>query len=258
MTEIIFVNRYKEKNWDDSIKYEFEDDDEKAVYALSKLDKLVSDRSYELLGDLTGIDKYIDTLSKENKNNVVDILINFKAKEVKSVYAKFPKTYKSFLDSYILRSILEKTKTYSWIQEYEIKNKPIAKKADPLEYEGVALFVRNKKYFAVKRMSIIKDTTMEEILQTLVSAYNTIYRKAFDFTNLSYKDVNEKAKKIIKGKRKGYPTLAELIKTNKELQNDPYLLSCVLEGLKMYPYIDINSFNKAFPKFKLKKQKRKK
>jgi len=257
MTEITFVSNYKKYEWVDLIKFEFEDDDEKAVYALSKIDKLVSDRSYELLGDLKDIDLFLDKLLKEHNQDLVEVLNIIKPKDIKQVLDKFPKEYKPFLEAYILRRLLEKTKTYAWLKDYEIKNKPPQSKAEALEYEGVALFIKHKKYFAVKRMSIIKDTSMEEILQTLVSAYNTIYRKAFDFTNLSYKEVNEKAKSITKGKKKGYQTLAELLKTNRELNSNSYLLNCVLESMKMYPYIDIDSFNKVFPKFKMKKQKKK-
>lgn len=257
MTEIIFVSNYKKNNWKDSIKYEFEDDDEKAVYALSKIDKLLFDRSFELLGDLKDIDKFIEDLLDLCKGNLVESLEKIKPKDIKPMLDKFPKEYKLFLESYILRKLLENTKTYAWIQDYEIKSKPQKLTSDQFDYEGVALFLKHKKYFAVKRMSIIKDTSTQEILQTLVSAYNTAYRKAFDFTNLNYKEINENAKKIIKNKKKGHSTLAELLKTNKELNSNPYLLSCVLENLKMYPYITIDSFNKTFPEFKIKKQKKK-
>ncbi|MFA5382699.1 MAG: hypothetical protein WC356_06005 [Candidatus Micrarchaeia archaeon] len=260
MTEITFISRYKKNNWNDSIKFEFEDNDEKAVFALSQIDDLVFNKCYESLGDLTELDKYIDSLLKDNKNNLIDVFSNIKNKDVNNIFSNFPKEYKPFLEAYLLRKLLEKTKIYSWIskeQTANYKDKPNQTKADSLEYEGIALFIRHKNYFAVRRMSILKDTETGEILQTLVGQYITLYRKAFDFLNLNHKEIDEQAKKITKGKKKGYQNLAELFKTNKELINNPYLLSCVLEILKMYPYIDVDSFNKAFPQFKTKKQKKK-
>jgi len=261
MTEIIFINNYKKYKWDNSIKFEFEDNDEKAVYSLAQVDKILFQKCYEILGDLSELDKYIEFILKENKNNICDTLLFIKNKEIKAIYSKFPKEYKPFLEAYLLRKVLEKTKTYAWITkeatESTLKDKPKQEKAESFEYEGIALFIRHKKYFAVKRMSILKDTEVGEILQTLISGYNTLYRKAFDFSNLNHKEIEEQANKIIKGKKKGYKTLSELLKTNKELYKNPYLLSCVLENLTMFSYITVKAFNKAFPKFKTKKQKKK-
>lgn len=270
MAEVIFVSNYKKRKWKDSIKFEFDDSDSSAVtYGLACINKPISDKTFEILTELVSfneLDKYIDGLLQENKdfNGFIKALENIKPNEIKLLFAKFDKKYKPFLDAYLLRKLLEKTGTYAWIsKEYAdkmIKNKPKQQKAEALDYEGFAMFIRYQHYFAVKRMSIVANTEVPEILQTLVSCYCTLHRKAFDFAPFIDKgqEVTEIAKKITKGKRKGFSSLADILKNNKQTGSNPYLLDCVLENLKMYPYIDIHSFNRAFPNFKMKKQKKKK
>lgn len=67
-----------------------------------------------------------------------------------------------------------------------------------------------KNWISIRKMSIDEKTTPQEVVAHLAGIRESIDRKAFTFLGINTDRIDEYAKKLTKGRRKGYSSIATI------------------------------------------------
>jgi hypothetical protein len=121
----------------------------------------------------------------------------------------------------------------------------------------IALLAKYKSWVAIKKMSIVTGVEDYEVSGALCAINETLVKKAFDFSQIDLTAIETEAKKLTKGKRKSYSTIAEAIsnlpeKGKSDIEN-AYLLFSILGEFKVRPYAHREMLSKQYPDIKTPK-----
>jgi len=124
-------------------------------------------------------------------------------------------------------------------------------------------------WISIRKIWVDPETRPEEVAALLVGVRQSIDRKLYDLLGVDEPAVEEFAKRLTKGKRKGFSSVSDVFSA---MGPEAYrvglsgacppealpaakalLAQKVLEELKMSPEIDAKEFNKAFPNAKIAK-----
>ncbi|MEM3227915.1 MAG: DUF2666 family protein [Candidatus Micrarchaeaceae archaeon] len=140
---------------------------------------------------------------------------------------------------------------------------------EPKEY--IDFMARYKDWIAIKRIGIRDGTKPEEVSLYLSSVKNTIEPKLYNFLGIDFGAVENLARELTKGMRKGYNSLAQLLPKldSKDVKEAlagacknpdtlPIAKAClfgrVLDNLGLEAFASPETILKVFPELKIPKQ----
>jgi len=243
--EIVFSGKYKD--FDFSARFDLSKADEKDVTAaLFFVSEKIERDAYRFSGlDL----KKIDEVAKKC-SSIEEIIGYLDANPIRKMLEpsisnkKLMPAAESCFFNMIFRKSGIKAKP-----EIELKLKP-----EKAKEEGRIGFIgKYKEWTAIKKLSL-KDVDEDWEVSGILSGINhTIVNKGLELSCKNYADVEEKARKAAKGRRKSIAAAAEALEEIKgELNSEcwPALLTKTLEELKYYIYITPFVLVDAYPDLK--------
>ncbi|MCX6775436.1 MAG: DUF2666 family protein [Candidatus Micrarchaeota archaeon] len=97
--------------------------------------------------------------------------------------------------------------------------------------DEIAFSAKYKEWISIKKMDIDEKTTPPEVVHMLSNVRESISRKAFELSGIDKGKIDAYVLGLIKGKRKGYPTLSEIFGGMKQNEVRGVLLSASSEQL---------------------------
>jgi len=97
--------------------------------------------------------------------------------------------------------------------------------------DEIAFSAKYRDWISIKNMEIDDKTTDPEVVHMLSGIGESISRKAFGLSGIKRVEIDEYVTNLVKGKRKGYSTLAEIFGGIKQSKVREVLLSASSEQL---------------------------
>jgi len=91
--------------------------------------------------------------------------------------------------------------------------------------DEIAFSAKYKDWISIKKMGIDDKTAAPEVVHMLSRVCESISRKAFDLSGINRAKIDEYVISLVKGKRKGYSSLAEIFGGIKQSEVREVLLS---------------------------------
>lgn len=134
----------------------------------------------------------------------------------------------------------------------------------------VVFTARYKEWMVIKKLSVVENTTPQEVSAALASIEATLTRKSYQFTGINRPAIEAIAEKLVKGKRKSFVSLSEALSSLKPtgLKNElltacptpkhlpiaeNYLLKVMLDLLGFKTNLDTQTLSEVFPEIKVTK-----
>ncbi len=136
-----------------------------------------------------------------------------------------------------------------------------------MENEEIIFAAKKNDWISIRKLFIDEKTVTPEAVGVLMGIRQSIDRKIFTFAGVDTDKVGEIAESLVKGKKKSYEVVAELLalpKPTAELRTacsseaalpaaEAYLNKTMLELIGFFTEIETDVFNKTYPENKIAK-----
>ncbi len=133
--------------------------------------------------------------------------------------------------------------------------------------EEIIFAAKKGDWIAIKKLAIDEKTAFPEAIGVLMGIRQAIDRKIFFFAGVDAAAIGDLAAGMLKGKKKGYASAAELLSAPKPKEQllsackspdalpaaEACLNKALLEGLGMFLEVETDNFNSIYPGFKISK-----